>query len=238
MKPRTSIRLTVAAVATAGAMSLTGVAARADTTTTTLARRAGTERRSYCIAQIDRRVVALDRRQHELTSAKHLTDEHRAALNTNIDQTRSGLTALRDQIRTETDIDALKRECEAIWTDYRVFALVLPRTRLVTVADTEVFAAGRLTNVAGRLQAAIDKAATNGRDVTHAQADLDAMKAKVASAQSSAAGVPVSVLSLTPADWNANHDVLKPAHDALKSARGDLKAAVELAHKVVADLKA
>ncbi|HZN13044.1 MAG TPA: hypothetical protein VFB78_02150 [Acidimicrobiales bacterium] len=234
---RIRIRLGVAALA-AVATTLVGTAALADTTTTTAPpARSITERRAFCIAQIDRRIVALDARQRELVNAQHLTDDHRAALNANLDATRDGLRALREQIRVETDRDAFKAECDSIWTSYRVFALVLPRTHLVTVADTELYAAGRLTNASTRLQQAIDDAKANGKDVTQAQADLDAMEAKVASGQASAAGVPASILSLTPADWNANHDVLQPAHDAAQSARTDLKAAGQLARQVVADLK-
>jgi len=195
-------------------------------------------RRRFCVAEIDRRLTALDTRQHELANAKHLTSDHLAALDANIDQTRSGLTALKAQIQAETDMTKLRSECESIWTGYRVFALVLPRTRLVAVADAEGFVAGRLTDVSTRLQQAVDNAKAQGKDVTKAQADLDAMKAKIASGQASAAGVADSILSLTPADWNANHDVLKPPHDSVKSAHTALKAAVQLAHQVVADLKA
>jgi hypothetical protein len=95
-----------------------------------------------CVAEIDRRIVALDGRQHELVNAQHLSDADRAALDANIDQARSGLRTLRAQIAAETDPAALKTECDTVWTGYRVFALVLPRTRLVTVADSEQFAGG------------------------------------------------------------------------------------------------
>ena len=224
------MRIRIAAAAVTGALALSVVAAGA-------AAAQQNPRGRVCVAEIDRRVVALDARQQALVSATHLSDADRAALDSNIDTTRSGLRTLRAQIEAETDAAALKSECESIWTGYRVFALVLPRTRLVTVADNEVFAGGRLDAATVKLQDAIDKAKAAGKDVSKAQSDLDGMKAKTASAKASAAGVPASVLPLTPADWNADHDVLKPARDTLKAARDDLKAAGQLAHQVVADLK-
>jgi hypothetical protein len=228
------IRRCIATAGVAGALLLSGTTTAIAQTTTTTAER---QRAPRCMAEIDRRIVALDLRQRELIGAEHLTDAHRAALNANIDQTRAGLRTLRAQIANETDPAALKTECDSIWTGYRVFVLVLPRTRLVTVADREVFAAGRLTDAATKLQQAVDAAKAAGQDVAQAQTDLDAMKAKTASGQTTAAGVPDSILDLTPADWNANHDVLKPARTSDKAAHDDLKAAGQLAHHVVTDLK-
>lgn len=225
-------RTLIAAIAIAVAVVSAPVAAHAqEPTTTTVPRRPEPTRiddmKRRCIAQIDRRVAALDLRQRELGAARHLTAEHKAALDTDINNTRTGLKALAVQIREETDPAALRRECESIWTAFRVFALVLPRTRLVTTADAELFAASRLTDIAARLESA----GASG-------ADLDAMKAKIASASAAASSVAPSILPLTPADWNANHEVLAPAQTSVRSARADLKAAAELGRKIAEDLKA
>jgi hypothetical protein len=202
-----------------------------ETTTTTATRRPEPVRvdelKRRCLAQIDKRVTALDARQRELNTARHLTAEHKAALDADINTTRDGLKALAVRITDETDPVALRRECESIWTSFRVFALVLPRTRLVTTADAELFAVAKLTDIAARLESA----GASGED-------LDAMKAKIASASAAASSVAPSILPLTPADWNANHDVLKPAHNSVRTARADLKAAAELGRKIAADLRA
>lgn len=235
------------AMLTATALTLVAAPSMAqaqDTTTTTVRRRPEpsadrvNEVKRRCLAQIDRRVTALDTRQRELVNARHLSAEHKAALDADINRTRAGLKALAEQIRAETDPVELRRECESIWTAYRVFVLVLPRTRLVATADAELFAVRRLTDVAARLEDAIDKAEADGKDVTEPRADLEAMKAKIASASTAAAGVAPSILPLTPADWNANHDVLVPAKNAVRSARSDLQAAAGLGREIVAALKA
>ena len=81
------------------------------------------------------------------------------------------------------------------------------------------------------------KAEAAGRDVTQAKADLDAMKAQIASADAAAGSVPGAVLGLTPADWNANHDVLTPARQQLRVARTDLRVARDLAVKIRNELR-
>lgn len=231
-----TIRLAAAGLAAAAIVA--GVATPALAQTTTTVGRSDDTYRAMCTAQIDRRVTSLDDRQQKLGDVKHLSDADRAALNGDIDATRSRLGDLKTKIASDTDRSTLRSDCQSIWTANRVYVLVLPRTRLVGVADTEVWAAGRLTDAATKLQAAIDKAKANGKDVTKAQSDLDAMKANVESGQASASGVPSSILPLTPADWNANHDVLTPARSADKSAHDDLKGARDLAKQVIADLKA
>jgi hypothetical protein len=53
----------------------------------------------------------------------------------------------------------------------------------------------------------------------------------------SAGSVAPAVLGLTPADWNANHEVLTPARQSLRSARADHKVARDLAQKIRNELR-
>ena len=63
------------------------------------------------------------------------------------------------------------------------------------------------------------------------------MKAQIASGTAAAGTVPGAVLGLTPADWNANHDVLSPARQSLRVARTDLRVARDLAVKIRNELR-
>jgi hypothetical protein len=166
-----------------------------------------------------------------------VTDDHRTALTAIIDGTTTKLQTLRGEVAADTEVAALRGHCRSVFADSRVFALVLPRTRLVVASDLSAALAGKLDDVAGKLAGALAAAEAAGRDVTQAKADLEAMKAKTASGRTSAASVPGAVLGLTPADWNANHDVLVPARQSLQSARGDLRAARDLAGKIRDGLK-
>jgi hypothetical protein len=193
--------------------------------------------RAKCLAAIDIRLPALDAARADVAGNQHLTDDHRAALTTDIDDTAARLHTLADEIRADSDLAALRDHCRSIFEDNRVFALVLPRTRLMVGADTAGDAGAKLRDVAGKLADAIAKEEAAGRDMSHAKADLDAMKAQIASAVAAAGTVPDAVLGLTPADWNANHDVLQPARQSLRVARADLKVARDLAVKIRHELE-
>ena len=194
--------------------------------------------RARCLAAIGVRLPALAAAKSDVASNRHLTDADRSALTTDIDETAVRLQTLQGEIRADTDLATLRDHCHSIFQDNRVFALVLPRTRLVVGADTATAAGARLSDIAAKLADAIDKAQAAGRDVTRAKADLDAMKAQIASGVAAAGTVPGSVLGLTPADWNANHDVLTPARQQLRVARSDLRVARDLAVKIRNELKA
>lgn len=193
--------------------------------------------RAKCLAAIDVRLPALAAARADVASNQDTTADHKAALESDIDQTTARLQTLQGEIQADTDLKDLRDHCQSIFQDNRVFALVLPRARLVVGADTAGVAGDTLTDIAGKLAAAIQKAQDAGRDVTQAKADLDAMKAQIASGVAAAASVPGAVLGLTPADWNANHDVLTPARQSLRVARTDLKVARDLAVKIRNELR-
>lgn len=193
--------------------------------------------RARCLAAIDSRLPALDRAKSMLSGNEHVSDDHEAALTADIDETVARLRELAEAIKADTDPAVLRDHCRSIFEDNRVFALVLPRVRLVVGADTATDAGARLRDVAGKLSDAIAKAEAAGQDVTQAKLDLDMMKANIASGVASAGSVAGAVLGLTPADWNADHEVLTPARQSLRSARADLKVARDLAHKIRNELR-
>jgi hypothetical protein len=237
--------LVLAAPATARAAPRRPVKDRADTTatttglvTTTPSAPAGRDLeslRSRCVAAIDARLPALSAAKAALASTRHVTDDHRAALTALIDDITTGLQTRRGEIAADTEVGSLREHCRTIFGNSRVFALVLPRTRLVVASDVSGAIADKLDEVAGKLNAAIAEA--SGRDVTQAKTDLEAMRAKIASSRTSAASVPRALLGLTPADWNANHNVLLSVRQSLQSARSDLGAARRLAGKIRDELK-
>ena len=201
------------------------------------ARRSIEDLRARCIAAIDVRLPALAAARQAVSDNEHVTDDHQAALAADIEETADRLRVLADRIKADNDLATLKEHCRSIFEDNRVFALVLPRARLVVGADTATDAGAKLGDVAARLADAIAKVEGAGQDVGQAKLDLDAMKAAIASGVASAGSVAPAVLGLTPADWNANHEVLTPARQSLRSARADLKVARDLAHKIRNDLR-
>jgi len=188
--------------------------------------------RTRCLAAIDVRLPALAAARTAVAGNDHVTGDHQAALTADLDETAGRLRDLAGLIKADTDLAALRDHCRSIFEDNRVFALVLPRVRLVSGADTAADAGTKLTDIAGKLADAVGRAEAAGQDVRQAKLDLDMMKAQIASGEDGAATVPGAVLGLTPADWNANHEVLAPARQSLREARADLKVARDLAVKI------
>jgi hypothetical protein len=200
-------------------------------------RRSIEDLRTRCLAAIDARLPALAAAQTALSGNQHVTDDHQAALVADLDETAARLRVLADLIKADTDLAALRDHCRSIFEDNRVFALVLPRVRLVLGADTATDAGAKLRDVAGKLADAIEKAEAAGQDVSQAKLDLDLMRAHIASGVAAAGSVPGAVMGLTPADWNDNHEVLTPARQSLRSARADLRVARDLAVKIRNELR-
>ena len=194
--------------------------------------------RTRCEQAVDTRVAALGTASSLLAQVKAVTADHRSALSGVLTGDGTALQALKTKMQSDPDLATLTADCRSVFTDYRVFALVLPRTRLLAAADIAGAAADRLTAVAAALDSAITKAHRAGRNTTAAEADLAAMRAKIDAGRTAAGGVAGPIMSLTPSDWNANHDLLGPARQSLRTARADLGAARDLGRKVVADLRA
>ena len=183
--------------------------------------------RARCIAAIDVRLVRVDRLADAVRASQHVTSAHAATLRDQLGSTKTGLQQLRGKIRGDNDRATLRSDCSSIVTTYRVYEVVTPRTREVLVADHESDAVGRLTADAGKIQAAIDKAKAAGKDVTQAQADHDAMVAKLDAANGLVSGKADAVIVLTPAGWPGNASTLRSTRTDLTTARGDIHEAVQ-----------
>jgi len=190
--------------------------------------------------EIDRRLVTITKVQGRVTGSGGLSDADRTTLRSQLAADASGLTALRAQIDGEKNVDALRADLKKIVTDFRIYALMVPKTAEVIAADTELAAVTRFATLNTKLQARIDTAKAAGKDVTAAQADLNAMNAKVAQVSPLVGGIPATVLPLTPAQYNAGtaKPIMTSSRTSLQSGRGLLVGARADARACVGALKA
>ncbi len=144
----------------------------------------------------------------------------------------SGLQQLDQTIQADTTLQAARTDARKIFTDYRVYALMLPVVHMVRGADavTKVIVP-KLDAAATHLQDAITQ-----HNASNLQPLLDDLEAQVAAAQQLVSGLPGHLEALKPADWNANHQVLQPSRDRLQSARLDLRRARQDARDIVSGL--
>jgi len=144
----------------------------------------------------------------------------------------SGLRQLDQTIQNDTTLQAARADARRIFTEYRVYALMLPVVHMVRGADaiTNVIVP-KLDDAAGHLQDAITK-----RNASNLQPLLDDLRAQTAAAQQLVTGLPGRLEALEPADWNANHAVLQPSRDTLQRARLDARRARQDGRDIVAGL--
>lgn len=145
-----------------------------------------------------------------------------AALLATIQGDQQKLQALGQKIAADSDLATAKADYEDIFSQYRVYDVVLPVTRMVVTADRITAQVGpKLTAVAQRLQA--KETTADSAQVSPLLSDLTS---KVASATSAVNGLAAQVIDVTPAAYDANTSVLKTPEAAVKTAAGDVKAAL------------
>jgi hypothetical protein len=194
--------------------------------------------KARCATAIDVRLTALTRLDATLSAAKNATADHKATQTASNTAAASGLGTLKAKIADDSDAKTLAADCNAIFEDYRVFALRAPQTHLVIAGDAETFAVAKVNDIVPRLTDAIAKSEAAGKDMTAAKAALADLQAKVADASSHASGVADSVIGFVPADYNADHGLLDGPRESLRTAATDLKAARADVKTIVAALKA
>ena len=233
MKIRGSV-LTAAALT--AALVLTPTVALAQARDRTPQRDARIDRvKQRCLAAIDRRQRAIVELNNRIDQRPNLNDAHRAALKQIDDSTSSGLASLANTIQGEDNGDELRAECRQIVDDYRVFALVRPRARLVMVSDRELAAVDKLHTAADRIQAAIDKAKSDGKDTSSAEADLAVMRSSTDTAAQHAGAVYEEVIHITP--QNFSQGALDAGRNDVRAARDAIRSAARSGHAAVGDLK-
>jgi hypothetical protein len=194
--------------------------------------------RAFGDCEIARRQATLAQLANVVKVAKGLTASDAAALRTSVSAAQSEMAGLKTQLDSETAAVALKVTITQIVSKARVYLLVVPQVRLTIAADDVLSLQPHLTALSTSLEGRIADARAAGRNVTRAQAALDAMNAALAKAVSLASTWPARLVSLTPADSAAGTagPTLNQARLALGQASAQLKLAVADGRAVLAAL--
>jgi hypothetical protein len=142
------------------------------------------------------------------------------------------LQQLDQTIEADTTVAQAAKDVSNIFSEFRVYALVLPAARIATDADhATATVIPSLTGDASWAQSHVNS--TNQDTLQPLIANLDS---QLTAATGAANGLAANVVAFTPAQWNANHDLLASSrsaqqtmHEALQEARSDV-------HQIAADL--
>lgn len=169
-------------------------------------------------------------------NAHKLTADQAGALQTDIATNRTGLGNLKSKLDAETTARAARQDVSAIFQQFRIYAVVLPRDYRRIQMDIEINAKNLMQGVASKIKEAIGGAPTSER--ARLNALFSDYQKQVAAAESQLDIAQHDFPALTPENFNQNrtsYEATKMSLDgALKAARVDLHQAAkdlsEMAH--------
>jgi hypothetical protein len=160
------------------------------------------KQKTKAIAEIDRRVSALNNTIIKINTIQKITADQKTALATQAQAEITSLQQLEEKINN-TDKGVLLTDRKAIVQQYRIFALFEPKVAIIVYAD-------KILNVADLM------------DAKTTDADI---KAKIADAKVKAQKAITDVTALKPEGYPGNKNVLTASRDLLTSARQELNEA-------------
>lgn len=188
---------------------------------------------------IDRRLDTLGMLTQRVTESAHMTDAHKSVLLGEYASAEFGLSALGDQIAEATTREELRELIPMIAEDFRIYLVVVPKSRQVNASD-------RVGDIVERLEAAADTVAEAIQRGEEAGLDMDAANRWLISARDDIAearrtGVPVAgdVIGLQATDWEEPAaSVLQEGRRRLQNTRVDIhkaRASLEKARDAIKD---
>jgi hypothetical protein len=187
--------------------------------------------------EIVRRLTSLNKLSGMSASNTKLSASDKSSLTSEVADEVSSLTSLKTKLDADTDVTTAVSDAQSIITNYRVYALIMPKIELVKTADDQQVTEGKLTALSAKLQSRITADQTAGKNVATLQSELTDLNTKISDAQTISSNIESSVVTLQPSDYNSDHSVLSGDRDQLKTAQTDIKAAVTDAKSIVNGLK-
>lgn len=184
-------------------------------------------------AATDKRIDSLTVAIARVEGNDKLTDADRATILATLQADVDAMHRLAAEIAGDTTKADAAADYHDIFTDYRVYAVALPQALYAAGADA-------LTGTAiPRLHAAYDKLADKvGSDPSDEQQELlDQMAESIRDAEAGSAGLAADSLAVTPADWNADHDVMVDIRRQLRDAVRDARDAAHAGRKLARELR-
>jgi len=176
-------------------------------------------------AAIGARISSLHFAMGEIGANPELTPADRATLTTTLNGDVAGLTALDTKIQADTTVAQASADYQTIFTGFRVYALFLPQVLFASATDDLTASAlPNLTDAQSKLEALL-AGPDKSKDTPPVQAAMADLAARIGAATSATNGLSAQVLALTPADFDANHDILAGPRGTLKGAEADVHSA-------------
>jgi hypothetical protein len=195
---------------------------------------------SRAAKEIDQRLTTLGNLSTQVANSTKLSLADQTSLNAEISSETTGLTTLKTQIAADTTADQASTDEATIFTDYRVYAVVVSKVGLLTIADNQQTIEAKLTTLAQNLQVKITDDQTDGKSSTSvaaAQTELTSMTSQITDAHQISTTIENDVSPVLPSNWNANHNIFSGDNTQLTSAYHENQIASSDANNIASILR-
>jgi hypothetical protein len=143
------------------------------------------------------------------------------------------LQQLDQTIQGDATVQQAAQDFGKVFSDYRVYVLVLPASRIAADADRATTTAiPALTTDATKAQLRV-----NPGNQTELQPLINDLNTQISTATNATSGLAGAVLAFSPAQWNANNGLLGPSKSSDQAAAAAMKQGRSDVRQIVQDLK-
>jgi len=186
-------------------------------------------------AEINRRLTSLDTLTNLINSATKLSASDKSSLASQVSDETSGLHTLKTKLDSDTDITTTRTDIQAIFSDYRVYALILPKVRILVADDHIAVTSVRLSDLVTKLNDKITAKASS-MSTASLEGQLAQMQTDIANANNLYTSIHDATINLQPSDYNTDHTILIGKRDQLNQAATDLRDALADAKSIITSL--
>lgn len=152
--------------------------------------------------------------------------EQKNSLIADIDKNTAGLAELLGKIKTAPDVAAAKTLVQSIYSDYRIYAIAIPRWNLTVSLNNIIKYLNKYQYQLVIAQAKIDMLKLDEVDTTARQAALEKAKQMLPDIKSRVEATLAKTIALKPADYP----------DASKKIFSEIRAELKQIRKMIADM--
>jgi hypothetical protein len=184
--------------------------------------------------EINRRLTTLNSLASKISSSTKISASDKTTLTNEVNSEVSGLSTLKTTLDACTTLSCAKSSAQSIFSEYRVYALVVPQVDMIKAADNQQLTEAKLATIASQLNTRLSSSSSSNSTLL---ADLTTMNSDISSAQSLSSTVESAVEGFTPANYDSDHSLLSQYYQNLKSAQTDIQAAYTQGKAIAAALK-
>lgn len=150
---------------------------------------------------IKERINSLNANAQPIANSKALTAKQKAAFASFFTTKINDLNAVGAKIASSTDATTTRSLVSSIFTDFRIYGVLLPQLRIEKRLYELQNHAGKVTESFVKVQARIDEFKAKGKDVTVWQKNLDESKTLVATDTQKLSNLLTKINALQPSDY-------------------------------------